>query len=231
MSFGKQDRRRHKNIRHEATDSRGARAALLVAPLSCVILLLGFGAQGQGAYEYVGARRCIACHIKQFRSWGETAMSQAYWSLGPGVKVEAKLAAGLDPEQDYSSDATCLECHVTGWGESGGFTSITETPNLAGVTCEACHGPGSEYIKPEVMGLENKDHTFAEVIAAGLTYPVPEEVCLRCHNERSPHNAALDPEYAFEYSRETLGAATHEHTQLAYDHGPLPPGVLFQEGR
>lgn len=216
-------------FKREGLHRRAMRVSLLVFPVCFVILQVGFRADGQEPYEYVGARRCMPCHIKQFRTWGETAMSQAYWSLGPGVKVEEKLAAGLDPERDYSSDPTCLECHVTGWGEPSGFTTVTETPYLAGVTCESCHGPGSEYFKPEVMGLKNKDHTFEEVFAAGLIYPVPEEVCLRCHNERSPHNAALDPKYAFEYSREALEDSTHEHTLLRYEHGPLPRGVIFQE--
>ena len=36
-------------------------------------------------------------------------------------------------------DPECLSCHVTGWGENGGFISEVDTPKLKNVQCEVCH--------------------------------------------------------------------------------------------
>ena len=44
----------------------------------------------------------------------------------------------------YQSDAKCLKCHTTGYGEETGWKSTDDTA-LAGITCESCHGPGSKH--------------------------------------------------------------------------------------
>ncbi len=180
--------------------------------------------------EYLGAKKCRTCHLAEYNSWRKTRMAQAFELLKPGVRAEAKEAAGLDPNADYTSDAGCLSCHTTGYGDPSGFKDIKSTPDLAGVACEACHGPGSKYAVDELMSLKNKNHSFESVIAAGLVYPVPESVCQRCHNADSPHNPSVDPKYAFDYT-DRVNKGTHKHIKLKYKHGPLPAGVLFQQQR
>lgn len=187
------------------------------------------GSLAQDDFEYVGSNKCKKCHLPQFKSWEKTAMANTFEVLEPGARVDAKLDAGLDPDADYTDDPTCLECHTVGYGEPGGFESLGATPELAGTGCEACHGPGSAYIADNVMGNKNKKHSFEEVIAKGLVYPVPEDTCRKCHNERSPFNADLDAKYELVYSKETLDEQTHRHLKLKYDHGPLPAGTLLQE--
>ena len=218
-------------------------AGLLAASLTIMILAgqmtwaspvpvaAGTGSLAPQTFEYVGSKKCKACHLRQFKSWEKTLMAQTISVLAPGERVDAKLDAGLDPDADYTADPTCLECHTVGFGEPGGFESLKATPDLVGTGCESCHGPGSAYIADDVMGNDNKQHSFDEVIAMGVIYPVPEETCLKCHNERSPFNADLDPKYEFVYSKDTLDEQTHEHRQMKYDHGPLPAGTLFQEQR
>ena len=109
-------------------------------------------------HEYIASKNCKKCHFKQYKSWQETAMAQAFESLEPGVKAEAKTAAGLDPQADYTQDASCVGCHVTGFGEAGGFTSVEETPELVGVGCESCHGAGGTYTQEGYMTLKNKEY-------------------------------------------------------------------------
>ncbi len=188
----------------------------------------GAGSLAAPDFEYVGSSKCKKCHLPQFKSWEKTLMAETISVLKPGERVDAKLAASLDPDVDYTGDSTCLECHTVGYGEPGGFESLDVTPNLVGTGCESCHGPGSGYIPDNVMGNKNKKHSFEEVFAKGLVYPVPEETCRKCHNERSPFNAELDEKYAFDYA-ERVSQGTHRHLKLKYDHGPLPEGTLFQE--
>jgi len=54
-----------------------------------------------------------------------------------------------------------------------------------GVQCETCHGAGSDYKSRKVM----KDHDAS--IAAGLTIP-DEQLCLTCHNDKSPTFTGFD---------------------------------------
>jgi hypothetical protein len=181
------------------------------------------------APEYVGSSACRRCHLREYRSWQRSKHANIYDLLAPGIRPEAKAKVNLQPDVDYRETELCLTCHTVGYGTPSGFRSIEETPELAGVGCETCHGPGSVYIADDVMGNENLDHSFDEVIAAGLIYPVPEQVCTQCHTAPStPFNPEIFPEYAFEYTYESLEAGSHDHPPLTRSHGPLPAGVMFQ---
>jgi hypothetical protein len=179
--------------------------------------------------EYVGSRACRRCHLREYRSWQNSAHANIFTLLEPGMRPEAKRKVNLQPDVDYRTNELCLQCHTVGYGTPSGFKSLEETPDLTGVGCETCHGPGSIYIQDGVMGNDNLDHSFEEVFAAGLIYPVPDEVCRQCHtNPATPFNPELFPEYAFTYDRETVEAGSHEHRPLTRAHGELPPGVMFQ---
>jgi len=164
--------------------------------------------------RYVGPERCKECHPKQYESWKRTKMAKSFNALRPGVFVKEKLMVGLDPDRDYTHDAECLPCHTTGYGLVGGFVSIEETPEMAGVSCEACHGHGGTYVGT-VMDPKNPTFRTAEAREAGLIYPPPERVCRECHNERSPY---VGQDYKFYYD-ERVKLGTHEHYHLKYEHG------------
>lgn len=114
------------------------------------------------AYEG-GRTACRRCHLAEFRSWERTAHANALETL---------------PEESRT-DPNCVKCHTTGYGQPTGFTSLADTPNLANVTCEACHGPGSLYKEQEVM--ESREAS----VAAGMVVP-DESTCTSCHNSESP---------------------------------------------
>jgi hypothetical protein len=164
--------------------------------------------------EYVGAKKCKACHMKQYKAWKKTTMATSFENLKPGVKAEEKKKAGIDPDKDYTSDPDCLKCHTTGYGKPSGFVSFEKTPNLINVQCEGCHGPGADFRK---IMKKDKKFKLADVQAAGLIVP-NEEVnnCMECHGDDSPFNEKVDPKYKFDL-KERL-EKTHKHFPLKYEH-------------
>jgi mono/diheme cytochrome c family protein len=182
--------------------------------LSVMLVLVLTSAVDSAEYKYIGAKKCKACHIKQYKAWKKTKMANSFENLKPGVKAEAKKKAGLDPNKDYTTDENCLKCHTTGYGKPGGFKSLEETPKMINVQCEVCHGPGSEFRK--VM-KKNKKFKLDEIKAAGYILPSEdEEGCMVCHGGESPFNEKVDPKYKFDF-KERL-EKTHEHFPLKYKH-------------
>ncbi len=193
---------------------RSSVGSVMVLSILLVCFAFGFSlvprvaAQG----EYVGVKKCRVCHMPQANAWEKTKMSKVFELLKPGVAAEVKKAHKIDPEKDYTKDSSCLQCHTTGYGK-GGFKDIESTPDLAGVTCEACHGPGGGYLKDDLMSLKNKEFKRADVQAAGLVIP-DAKTCANCHNEKSPFVEKGAP-FDFE-KRKAQG--THEHFALKYKH-------------
>jgi len=183
-----------------------ASALLLVLHLTLTTALL------LAAPSYVGAKKCKACHLKQYNSWAATRMANAFDILKPNARAEQKIKAKLDPAKDYTKDPKCLECHTTGYGKPGGFKSIESTPDLVGVQCEACHGPHSEVL--EIMTIKNKEYKRADVLKAGLEIPNQKTCIDRCHNPKSP---LVPPGYTFDFEANKK-KGTHEHIPLKYKH-------------
>lgn len=128
-------------------------------------------------HAYVGPRDgCRKCHLREYRSWEDTPHASALSVL----------------EGEDATNSECIQCHTTGYGTETGFVSIDETPELANVTCEACHGAGADYRDRETM----KDREAS--IAAGLNIPT-EETCRGCHNSNSP---TFSGEFDFESMKE-----------------------------
>jgi len=187
----------------------------LILSVSVVALVALQGAiAGEGDHAYVGTKKCKACHMKEFKSWSETKMAKAFEVLRPGANAEAKTSAGLDPDKDYTTDATCLPCHTVGYGKEGGFVDEATTPELAGVGCEMCHGAGGTYIESQYMSLKNKEYKKADIVAVGLVDQVGEAQCAPCHNPDSPF-VAEDFVFDFEANKEQ---GTHEKFPLKYPH-------------
>lgn len=189
----------------------------LAVGILAVVAFFWFSARGhdhpsQG--QFVGPETCRECHPEQFASWEETRMANSFDVLLPGEKVAEKQMVGLDPDTDYSREEACVPCHTTGYGLVGGFVSIEETPDMAGVTCEACHGHGGTYAN-SVMDPDDPTFRTSEARDAGLVYPPTEVVCVACHNASSPF---VGMEYQFDFG-ERVEQGTHDHFQLKYEHG------------
>lgn len=172
---------------------------------------------------YIGPKGCKKCHFKQHKDWKKSELAKAFDRLKPGQCEEAKKAAGLDPAKDYTKDPKCLKCHTTGYGTATGYPAVVEgkawteeetarAETFAGVTCEACHGPGSKY---SVFKKENKEFKRAQIAELGAYSPVTAENCTPCHNEENP--TAKKGE-VWDFEKHKASDAMHKHQELKYEH-------------
>ena len=184
--------------------------------LTILVLLFAWLAPTRAAEEhsYIGSNNCRKCHIKEWRSWSETKMAKAFDVLKPGERAEAKTKAGLDPNKDYTTDASCVKCHVTGFGKPGGFVDLKTTPELVGVGCEMCHGAGGTYTQDGYMTLQNREYKKADLVKVGLVGEVTKEQCVTCHNAESPFVA---DDFVFDFAA-NKEKGTHEAFPLKYQH-------------
>ncbi len=130
---------------------------------------------------YVGAGKCRDCHKtekqgKQHPLWEAGKHAQSFNNLKPET---AKDAAGAPiPAQQAPG---CLKCHAP-------LSEKAAAVSVEGVTCEVCHGPGSQYRKLSVMVDREA------CIKNGLVvYTSPDAVkahCLTCHD--NAHGIAFD---------------------------------------
>lgn len=192
--------------------------------------------------EYAGFRVCSKCHFPQGDAWRNTGHAKALESLKPNVKAAAKTKARLDPAKDYSADKDCIACHVTGYGEAGGYgpgLNPDDLKTVTGVTCEACHGAGSIYRQKHADGVDRLkstgETTDRQVLVDAKQNFDYEKVCARCHLNYqgskwsgakppyTPFTPAVDAKYQFDFDKavRVLGDKNPAHT-----HFKLPRGVF-----
>lgn len=104
--------------------------------------------------KYVGAQTCALCHKSTHTNWSATLHAGA---------LDTLEAIG------QGSNTVCIACHTVGFGEEGGFVNRATTNALAGVGCEACHGPARDHTEDPL----NDDLLPVKSIAAS--------VCGACH--------------------------------------------------
>ena len=126
---------------------------------------------------YIGNRKCRLCHFEYFKEWAKDPHANSFARLGR-----------------MKNNPYCLKCHTTGYGEPQGFVSEKITPELRGVQCEACHGPGS-------LHKDNPHDKSALPIGRKIDY---QRVCIKCHNRN------WTPEFNYEKYRKRI------------EHGSIP---------
>ena len=136
-------------------------------------------------FELIGVKKCAMCHQAantgaQFKQWQTTAHSKAYATLA-GDKAKA-IAAEKKLDKPPQESPQCLKCHVTAFPVMDKLVAGKITLE-EGVSCESCHGAGSEYSKMATMKAVTAGTQDAK--AVGLVMPTAE-VCQRCHNAESP---------------------------------------------
>lgn len=157
-----------------------ARAAPLAATFAIVVLGAFLAAKER---DYVGASACKLCHKaelqgRQYVIWESSPHAKAYAALATAAAAEIAKSAGVSEPR---TNAQCLGCHAP---------LAAKVPELRdeGVSCEVCHGPGSDYKKLNIMMDREK------AVQNGLVlYPDPGAIqahCLKCH--QSAHGKVFD---------------------------------------
>ena len=146
---------------------------------------------------YIGSEACGKCHPTEYADVMKKPHARAtailarpapdHWTVPPHKRGVVGIAK-----------AECLRCHVTGYGRPSGFPGDAPADPvvhpLAGVGCEACHGPGKAHAddprKPKAIARLGGTCNECNVLP----------ICRQCHDDaNSPR---------FEY-REALPKARH----------------------
>ena len=117
-------------------------------------------AMASGKYRYIGPRSCRVCHRDFYNGRQDDKHFHTF----------EKLA-----DAGYAREPRCLGCHTTGYGVPSGYVDEKKSPELTGVHCEGCHGPGNVHMARNdgggfLAGVDNPDRI--------------KRMCHSCHNRR-----------------------------------------------
>jgi len=153
------------------------------ALLAVILVSLFFALLLSQEFTYVGASKCQVCHKtesqgQQYPIWQQSKHSVSLAALSSPDAAAIAQGAGV---QNPPESPACLKCHAP---------LFEKAPEIKaeGVTCEVCHGAGSEYKKLSIM----KDRPAA--VKNGLVVYESEEAarkqCLTCHE--NAHGQSFD---------------------------------------
>lgn len=108
---------------------------------------------------------CKSCHTSIHESWSKSRHATAMSTL-------ERVRQDYDPE--------CVTCHTTGSQVRNGFKNLKDTPKLANVQCESCHGPGLAHTQKPAKGYGRVD----------------EATCRGCHTEERTPDFDFEASYA-----------------------------------
>ncbi|HEX2962689.1 MAG: hypothetical protein HF312_06605 [Ignavibacteria bacterium] len=146
--------------------------------LLVLLLMLSFSTNSFAGPSFTGVKTCGACHKGAkgkniFEKWQSTDHAKAFETLKSQKSKD--IAAKMKISDPTTSDK-CLNCHVTNTAKKD-----------EGVSCESCHGAGSDYKAMNVM----KDHNLAK--QKGLILGKGDaSLCKKCHNPNSPTYKPFD---------------------------------------
>lgn len=126
--------------------------------------------------NYQSPQRCRECHEAEFAAWSNTTHAQA--SFDPIFQLYL---------QQVEQPGECFSCHTTGYNtNTGQFV-------LAGVTCEACHGPYRAEHPQESMVIATSAemcgscHPSTLVEWQSSRHGQVDVTCIDCHEVHTQH--------------------------------------------
>lgn len=133
------------------------------------------GTKSSGRHKFTGVMACAQCHQGpgtgyQFENWRAGPHARAYSVLV--TEKGRRMAKEAGVERPWRAPE-CLNCHAPEWAYTK-ESLLTGSDHRDGVTCETCHGPGSDYSAEAVM----RDKAAARAAGRGT---VDRNICLPCH--------------------------------------------------
>ena len=160
---------------------------LLVVGLMALALALPLGrlatVSAQGEASYIGTTKCKVCHNAKkdgeiWNKWKAEGHAKALETLSTEAALAVAKEKGLATPPAESPE--CLKCHVTGYDAAKKAAAAGVDPK-EGVSCEACHGPGSLH---QEDGKKKKKGE--EIDLTKNQHRPTEQDCVKCHNSESP---------------------------------------------
>ncbi len=150
------------------------------AVLTLYVAVDSVSAEPPADQDYTGSKRCGSCHFEQYMKWKKD----------PHAKAFALLTS------KYESDAKCLKCHTTGYGEATGYKDAKSDASLRDVGCESCHGPGSKHeeISKPFAQVKNLTKEQEEAVRGSIWKVLPKNICLDCHTTKAHKDSDTPPE-------------------------------------
>ena len=139
----------------------------------------------EDAPQYVGANGCT-CHKNpergdQYRKWlKDDPHAQSYTTLA-GAKAQT-IAKGMGIADPQKSEK-CLRCHSTA-ATLKPEQILNPMPIEEGISCEGCHGAGSNYKKLDIMS--NYELAKSKGLIDLKKPEVRKTFCGQCHNKETP---------------------------------------------
>lgn len=116
-------------------------------------------------YQIAGNTSCRSCHAADCTGWDGSKHAKAWPTLS---------------ERGQHVDPYCQQCHSTGYGLPGGFTSARGEADVRSVGCESCHGPSLGHVRtPKVR-----------------TPFAARDQCVTCHDHENSPSFAYDAYWA-----------------------------------
>lgn len=208
---------------------------------------------GSSPSKVVGTKgaNCKQCHPSEVAAWEKTAHHVSTRRLEDQPNT-LKYAAALGvPTESLQKNSVCAECHGTKSG-AGADVKI-----VSGVSCESCHGPAKDWLKPHGMYADDfKFESLAQLreartretdehrkqrlemcAQAGMIRPAAlydlAKNCLECHmvgNEKlvaAGHKAAS----AFELASWSSGEIRHNFFMNADVNAKAPTLWMERQGK
>lgn len=166
-----------------------------------------------------GPDACGECHKETVKAWKESHHSKTFKDMPRSD--EAREIADKMGIKRIKSESDCLTCHFTLAEEE----SVAKP--IAGISCESCHGAGSDWIdvhsdfggkdaKAENESVAHKIKRYADSEAAGMIRPsnlyALAENCYGCHtvpNEKLVNVGGHTAGSNFELVRWSQGEVRH----------------------
>ena len=166
-----------------------------------------------------GPDACGECHKETVKSWKESHHSSTFKDMPRSD--EAREIADKMGIKRIKSESDCLTCHFTLAEEEAAVKPI------AGISCESCHGAGSDWIdvhsdfggkdaKAENESVAHKIKRYADSEAAGMIRPsnlyALAQNCYGCHtvpNEKLVNVGGHTAGSNFELVRWSQGEVRH----------------------